>query len=172
MAPSATKPNDDSQVNMPIETADVDQMVEDLFSIMLGIPALQSPPSADGPSADGPGADGPGDDALQATVRISGQWNAEVKVVASMTLIERIASTMFSIDLNELEEEEKVDALGEAVNVIGGNVKGVLNGDCNLSLPCVGKPFDNECPNRLIASYDCEREPLIIELSVWDGQQT
>ena len=167
MAPSATKPNDDSQVNMPIETADVDQMVEDLFSIMLGIPALQSPPSADGPSADGPG-----EDALQATVRISGQWNAEVKVVASMTLIERIASTMFSIDLNELEEEEKVDALGEAVNVIGGNVKGVLNGDCNLSLPCVGKPFDNECPNRLIASYDCEREPLIIELSVWDGQQT
>ena len=167
MAPSATKPNDDSQVNMPIETADVDQMVEDLFSIMLGIPALQSPPSADGP-----GADGPGEDALQATVRISGQWNAEVKVVASMTLIERIASTMFSIDLNELEEEEKVDALGEAVNVIGGNVKGVLNGDCNLSLPCVGKPFDNECPNRLIASYDCEREPLIIELSVWDGQQT
>ena len=167
MAPSATKPNDDSQVNMPIETADVDQMVEDLFSIMLGIPALQSPPSADGPSAEGPG-----EDALQATVRISGQWNAEVKVVASMTLIERIASTMFSIDLNELEEEEKVDALGEAVNVIGGNVKGVLNGDCNLSLPCVGKPFDNECPNRLIASYDCEREPLIIELSVWDGQQT
>ena len=167
MAPSATKPNDDSQVNMPIETADVDQMVEDLFSIMLGIPALQSPPSADGPSAKGPG-----EDALQATVRISGQWNAEVKVVASMTLIERIASTMFSIDLNELEEEEKVDALGEAVNVIGGNVKGVLNGDCNLSLPCVGKPFDNECPNRLIASYDCEREPLIIELSVWDGQQT
>jgi chemotaxis protein CheX len=162
MAPSATKPNDDSQVNMPIETADVDQMVEDLFSIMLGMPAVQTPPSADGP----------GEDALQATVRISGQWNAEVKVVASMTLIERIASAMFSIELNDLEEEEKVDALGEAVNVIGGNVKGVLNGDCNLSLPCVGKPFDNECPNRLIASYDCEREPLIIELSVWDGQQT
>ena len=75
---------------------------------------------------------------LLASVRIDGDRSASVFVYTSPELANCIAASMFGQELDELEQSDVLDALGEVVNVIGGNVKGILNQECSLSLPCVG----------------------------------
>ncbi len=58
-----------------------------------------------------------------ATVHISGSWNGSVILSCSSTLARRAAAAMFEIGVNNLDDGEVADALGELVNIIGGNLK-------------------------------------------------
>ena len=79
---------------------------------------------------------------LVASVRISGDWEAQLEVRTPVSSARRIASTMFSAHMDDLAEDEVTDALGEIANMIGGNLKGLQDGETRLSLPCVGKDCD------------------------------
>ena len=75
--------------------------------------------------------------ALVASVNITGAWNAVVEVAVCNSSANTIAETMFACD--EPSDEEVIDAVGEIANMIGGNIKGLVGTDCNLSIPCVGQ---------------------------------
>ena len=60
------------------------------------------------------------------------------------------------------------DAVGEIVNMVGGNLKGIVEGDSALSLPCVGEcdgaaPFDSSF-NGLTVANRCQGDPLIVRV--------
>ncbi len=79
-----------------------------------------------------------------------------------------IASNMFDMSEDELTEAEIRDALGEIVNMVGGNLKGIVEGESSLSLPCVcisagSAPFDSSFVG-LTVSNRCQGDPLIVRL--------
>lgn len=79
-----------------------------------------------------------GDDpCVSSSVQIVGGWNGVVSLQMSTSLAVTIATTMFELPLGELTAEEIDDAVGEMANMIGGNVKGLLPGPSQLSLPTV-----------------------------------
>jgi chemotaxis protein CheX len=90
------------------------------------------------PGASGSG--GPaGERAVTACVHISGGWHGSVSVVLPSTLAEWVASRMFDVPGDELTAAEICDAVGELANIAGGNVKGLIEESCELSLPVVAE---------------------------------
>ena len=74
---------------------------------------------------------------LTSCVQISGAWQGAVTIRCSMGLARATAAAMYEIDLERTSGEEIRDALGELANMVGGNVKALLTGPTELSLPIV-----------------------------------
>jgi len=70
-------------------------------------------------------------------VTISGTWQGAVTLGCSSGLARRAAAAMFGKEPNEADAGEIRDALGELTNMVGGNFKTLLKGDCKLSVPNV-----------------------------------
>lgn len=70
-------------------------------------------------------------------VTISGTWHGSVTLGCSVPLARRAAATMFGKSPGDAEPDEIRDALGELTNMVGGNFKTLLKGDCRLSVPKV-----------------------------------
>jgi len=100
-----------------------------------------------------------------ATVQIEGDWNAQVDTIVTKDLASRIACSMFSMEPDELTHDELTDAMGEVVNIIGGNIKGVVGNDCKLHLPCVGMFKEPTCgtPDRSL-TFDCDGEFFTVSI--------
>jgi chemotaxis protein CheX len=142
---------------MTIDEQTLQQVVSDVCTGMLG---LELEPSEHF------GCDE--SDALSAVIRISGDWDSLVQVLTPRRTAVAIASNMFAMSEEELSEAEIRDAVGEIVNMVGGNLKGIVEGDSALSLPCVGEcigaaPFDSSF-NGLMVSNRCQGDPLIVRV--------
>ena len=131
MEPSST--NLSTPEGLEITSEDIDQMVQELFDTMLGMPATRAEPQNADVFAGG----------LRGKIEINGVWSAKLDVVATMKLCADVCCNMFGTDSNSLDAEDVADALGEVTNVVGGNVKGIIDQDCNLTIPEVVK-FDAE----------------------------
>ena len=85
-----------------------------------------------------------GDDesAMMACIQITGTWEGAVTIECTANHARAMAETMFCMEPGEAEEEEVLDAFGELVNVVGGNVKAILDGGAELSLPAVTTGID------------------------------
>lgn len=74
-----------------------------------------------------------------ASICITGEKQALIQVATCEHAAHSISSAMFGTEANELNEAEISDAVCEIVNMIGGNVKGILDCECSLSIPCFSK---------------------------------
>jgi hypothetical protein len=74
---------------------------------------------------------------VAAEVTLAGDWNGAVRLTCDAATAERLAGTMLGTDDESLPDDDVHDAVGEIVNVIGGNVKGSLDGSTSLGLPTV-----------------------------------
>ncbi|MDH2414637.1 chemotaxis protein CheX [Nocardioides sp. CER19] len=114
---------------------DVQAIVEQVWSSFLG----EAEPLLPAPVA--PGRAFPADDAWSAAVSISGGWDAAVTVELSTPLALSLTTTMLGLTADETAEgpldADVADAVGELVNMIGGNIKSLMPGPSVLSLPAV-----------------------------------
>lgn len=69
---------------------------------------------------------------------ISGSRELTVAVATDPASSRILASTMFDCPLDEVDEEMARDALGELDNIICGQLKLLLGGECRLGLPRPG----------------------------------
>ena len=109
----------------PIDVVILAQVASDVFETMLGLslsPAIHSAGE---------------NQRLAATVQIRGDAVSNLEIETVYEVACRIACRMFSTEPAELDESDLSDALGEVANMIGGNVKGILCGEFDLSLPTV-----------------------------------
>jgi chemotaxis protein CheX len=146
---------------MSIDVETLQQVVNDVCSGMLGLNLEPSESAVCDES-----------DALSAVVRISGGWESLVQVLAPRSTARTIASTMFAMEETNLTEAEIHDAVGEIVNMVGGNLKGIVEGtrECEsmLSIPCVGaadagSPFGTLFDG-VGVGHQCEGNPLIVRI--------
>ncbi|MFT5080183.1 MAG: chemotaxis protein CheX [Planctomycetota bacterium] len=79
---------------------------------------------------------------MMACIQITGNWEGAVTIECTAAHARAMAETMFCMEPGEAEDEEVIDAFGELVNVVGGNVKAILDGGADLSLPAVTTGLD------------------------------
>jgi CheY-specific phosphatase CheX len=100
-------------------------------SIWNSILSLKAIPDSDAPE------NSENDFALAGCVHITGAWEGTVTVDFPMSLAKQVASIMFNLSGENVENELIQDALGELTNMTGGNIKSLLPEPCYLSLPAV-----------------------------------
>lgn len=105
------------------------ELASNVFELMLEIP-VEGAPACDSPAQ-------PTD--YLSSIQMSGSTNLEVAVRAPEQTAKHIAATMFKESPDDLSEEDIRDAVGEITNMVGGNLKGLGDGDSKLTLPCVSR---------------------------------
>lgn len=102
-------------------------------------------------------------------VNISGSWSGSVALVIPEPLATLVAGAMFGLEADELTDVEISDAVGELANIIGGNIKGLIDGPCSLSLPMVasGENYSVTVPGtQLVSQVSLESEGHVFRVSV------
>lgn len=153
MKPSATATQN---IDHPlVQHADIEEMVISLFDSMLDLPieSVQAGPT-------------PNLDFLTASIEINGDCAADFHIAVDEKLAQQIAVAMFGIDDDELSDDETFDALCEAVNVVGGNVKGLFDGECSLSLPRVGNLEWDAAYGKSHVHFESEGSPMVAFLKI------
>jgi chemotaxis protein CheX len=115
------------------------------------------------------GPSGEGEGHLTGCVAISGGWEGAVTVELSGPLARKVAAALFAMEPDEVGDGEVSDAVGELANMIGGNVKALMPGSCQLSLPSVvqGREDAFEAARGILcasAGLSCEAEPLRVSV--------
>jgi chemotaxis protein CheX len=107
------------------------------------------------------------DERASGCVTVRGGWNGAVLCELSPCLARVVASGLFATPEADLTAAEIGDAVGELVNVVGGNVKGMVPGPSELSLPAVtiGSGFSVHVPYATAAlrvGFSWCGEPLVV----------
>lgn len=102
-------------------------------------------------------------------VQITGDWGGAVTVQVSERLARTATALMFGSEPADVTEDEITDTVGELANMTGGNVKSLLSGSCQLSLPSVTTGVDYqvhisgaEAIDR--ATADCDGELVVMTM--------
>lgn len=118
----------------------------------------------------GDGIAGPG---YVASVTVSGEWNGHVLLELGEHTGVRAARLMLGVD--EVTPGEVIDAVGELVNMVGGNLKGLVPAPSQLGLPLVVKGTVEPAPGRDVvfsctSDFTWAGEP--VRVSVWEYAPT
>ncbi len=103
----------------------IEQIVENVFSTVMGLEVQQC-------GAPMP----PRSEVITSSIVLMGAWKGAVLVECGLQAALLIAGRMTGDAPTELNEDVR-DALGEVANMIGGNLKSMLPGGVELSLPSV-----------------------------------
>jgi chemotaxis protein CheX len=74
---------------------------------------------------------------VTASVSVTGAWEGHIVVSCSAPASRDVAAALLGVELADVTPEDVTDAVGELVNIIGGNVKGLMPEPSALSLPVV-----------------------------------
>lgn len=102
-------------------------------------------------------------------VRVTGAWNGAVTIECDEGMARDAAATMFGVAPRLAGRAEIRDAVGELVNMTGGNVKALLPAESRLALPTVaeGDPRAAVLPGAEVVTqvaFACEGQPLVVRL--------
>jgi chemotaxis protein CheX len=104
-----------------------------------------------------------------AMATISGGWNGTICVSCSRLAARHATSAMFGMEDDELSADDINDAVGELVNVVGGNIKSLVPGPSVLGLPTVVEGTPVQLPTHLELTHEVRfswmAEPVVV--SVW-----
>lgn len=109
----------------------------DLFEILQTIWSTQLGLELDDDEQPSDQVTGLKDGLMTGTVQISGGFTGAVHLVCGRGVIQAAAAEMFSVPEADLSNEDLRDALGELTNMVGGNIKTLLEGTEYISLPTV-----------------------------------
>ncbi len=144
---------------------DVQMVVEEVWTSFLGDEEPLLPVDA-----------GALDVGWSAAVTVSGEWQGAVSVELPRTMAEEITRRMLGLDdgPDAVGDDDVADAVGELVNMIGGNVKSLMPGPSALSLPVVAagrvaRASDAVEACRLDASW--AGAPLLVSVHVYRGEE-
>jgi len=102
-------------------------------------------------------------------VQITGDWSGAVTVQCSAHLARVATAVMFGSTPDDVTEDEVCDTVGELANMTGGNVKSLLPGSCQLSLPAVttGRDYHVFIPGAEVVdrvTADCNGELVVMTM--------
>ena len=79
---------------------------------------------------------------LTGMVQVTGDWRGAVTIELTRPLALQATDIMFGLEGEDPDPDDVRDAVGEIANMTGGNVKALLGGGCQLSLPSVTEGVD------------------------------
>lgn len=142
---------------MEFAVEEIRQITESVWTSTLGMPI--EPRAAMKPSEI--------EHAMAACIQITGGWQAVVVLYCPARLVRRAAAAMFGMSDEAATPDDLQDVMCELVNIIGGNVKGMLEGPCHISLPAFieGLNYRLVFPRHMLlgnATFQCQDQPLIV----------
>jgi len=96
-----------------------------------------------------------------AEVAISGKWKGSVTVCTCDALGPRIAARMFRKEDDSVTGEDLIDALTKLTNIIAGNIKAILPGPSQLSLPVPLAVLPGEHRNNVDVTLFDDRQGML-----------
>lgn len=75
--------------------------------------------------------------AFSVSVRITGAWNGEVRLLCPEPLARLVAGAIFQLEADRVGHDAIVDALSELTHIVAGNLKAFLPQPVSLSLPAL-----------------------------------
>jgi chemotaxis protein CheX len=76
-------------------------------------------------------------DTASGSIQISGEWNGAIMLSMPSSLVNTLTETLFSLATGKATSEDRKDAIGELINMVGGNIKALLPEPSVLSTPIV-----------------------------------
>jgi chemotaxis protein CheX len=132
-------------------------LTQEIWVALLAAEVTEMPPGAL------PGSD------FVAVTEISGEWNGTVCLSCSRAAARHATAVMFGTDEEDLNAADITDAVGELINVVGGNIKSLVPGPSVLSLPSVHEDGQARLPSHLELAQEVRfswmAEPVVV--SVW-----
>lgn len=109
-----------------------------------------------------------GDDALATgRVAILGEWCGDVTVQCSSRLARQAAGRMFGASADTIPDADVLDTVGELANITGGNVKSLLAGPSQLSLPSTTfEPLLDEPAPEVVERIACRYDGELLIVTV------
>lgn len=109
------------------------------------------------------------DQLIAACAQIVGDWQLTVWLYCPYVLALHAAAVMFDVTKDSATTDDVKDVLCELVNIIAGNIKGVLSGSNRLSLPHIvsGSDFQLHFTRHVLlseASFTFDSQPLVVSL--------
>jgi CheY-specific phosphatase CheX len=106
---------------------------------------------------------------VAACAQIVGDWDLGVIAYCPQALAQHAACLMFRIVRDKVTSLDVQDVMCELVNIIAGNVKGMLSGTNFLSLPSFteGGEFELRFTRHVLLSEACfafESQPLLVQV--------
>ncbi len=106
---------------------------------------------------------------LDGVINITGAWAGALVLQVPEHVARRAAAVMFELAEGDATLEDMQDAVGELTNMTGGNVKALLEGQCQLSLPAVveGRDYSIRVPGSEAVTrvtFDVDGEPFVVSL--------
>jgi chemotaxis protein CheX len=143
---------------MTVMAPDLARIAQDIWTAMLGLELTEVPVG----NLDQ-------QETLTAGVQITGDWEGAVTIALGVELATRATAVMFGMEPEEVGDEEIADTIGELANMTGGNVKSLLDGTCQLSLPSVtrGRDYQITVPGSRMLDHtvlDCDGHLVVITL--------
>jgi len=133
-----------SMLQVECYDGEVERIVRD---VLLTMPSYETYPSGDAYSAFG--------DCATCAVFFAGSWQEGVIIEWPLSMAFEFTSRLMRIAAPTSFNDDVCDALGELVNVIGGNLKSVLPPGASLSIPMVLE--DSHYSLRICGGYRSER---------------
>ena len=148
---------------MHLSSDDVAQIVQEVFSSMLGLDIEPIEIEIDNSGA-----------AVAGSVGVSGATDCLIRMEMQEEAARAVAGAMFGLEAPDVSDDDIADAVGELTNMVGGNIKSLLPEPSTLSLPVVaqGKSPTLRVPGGkplLEASFVAGGLPL--NLTVWNRPQ-
>ena len=115
-----------------------------------------------------------GERTMSACVQITGAWRGAVALSCGADMAAEAAAVMFAITSGAPEKNDMQDAMGELVNMIGGNVKALLPETCQLSLPSVveGSDYSMRVPgSRLVTRVPLRCGAHAVTVSLLESEE-
>ena len=110
----------------------------------------------------------PGNSDSWATVNLIGGDVNSLILECSTEAARLAAGVMFGLEQTEISPEDMQDTVGELVNVIGGNLRGVFDGNTGIATPSVAC---GQCSviesNHLVGqvAFECDGHPFRVSLT-------
>lgn len=146
--------NDDARIargDMSINEDILREITQTAWQAMLGIPLESSVAPVTAVR----------EDHIVGQVSIHGAWDGTVLIRWTPTVARHAARLLYQSDAPSAEEVR--DLVGEMVNIVGGNLKGLLPGPSWLSLPVVEHSSKTDIANAVAvheAWFECAGEPV------------
>lgn len=140
---------------------DIVRLIDEIWLTTLGMATHQVDVTDAAKTGDGVTLDG--------LINITGDFQATVALQVPRALASRVASAMFRLGERTPRAEDMQDAIGELTNMLGGNLKAMLPGSCQLSLPAVveGHSYSIRVPSSHMltrVAFACDGERAMVSL--------
>jgi chemotaxis protein CheX len=151
-------------VTLEPSIVDLEAIVRDVWSALM----LDDSVHVDGP----PAADA--DAVVTATVSVTGGWSGHIAVQTAYPTAAALGAAMLGIDAESVQHADLVDAMGELVNIVGGNVKALLEPPNQLSLPhvVIGSADGHHWPKAVqMCRLDAPVAGGTVAVSIWSSSR-